>query len=87
MCNSKVDDEYILATHFCTRNVVNSEVVARTFRPLWRATKGFMAKDKGDNRMLFYFRDLTDLERVLANEPWSYDKHVMPQILINMCIC
>jgi hypothetical protein len=77
MCNSEVDDEYILAKHFCTRKVVSAEAVARKFRPLWRATKGFMAKDKGDNIMLFYFRDLANLERVLTNEPWSYDNHLV----------
>jgi hypothetical protein len=49
--------------------------VARTFRPLWRTEKGFRLKDMGDNVVTIYFADEADLERVIANGPWSYDKY------------
>jgi hypothetical protein len=68
---------FFLAAKFITRRVVNVEAVARTFKPLWRADKGFSVKAMGDNTLLFNFNAESDLERVLANEPWTYDKYVI----------
>ena len=68
---------YFLAAKFITRRVVNAEAVARTFKPLWRAAKGFSVKDMGENTLLFNFNAESDLERVLANEPWTYDKYII----------
>jgi hypothetical protein len=66
-----------LAAKFVTHRVVNVEAVARTFKPLWRAEKGFSVKDMGENTLLFTFAEETDLERVLSTEPWTYDKYVI----------
>ncbi len=68
------EQESILAARFLTRRPINLEAVARTFRPLWRTEKGFRLKDMGDNVVTIYFSDEADLERVIANGPWSYDK-------------
>lgn len=53
------------------------EAITRTFKPLWRADKGFLACNMGDNVILFEFKEKTDLEWVLLLEPWSYDKHLV----------
>ena len=66
------EPSYFLAAKFITRRVVNAEAGARTFKPLWRAAKGFSVKDMGENTLLFNFNAESDLERVLANEPWTY---------------
>lgn len=68
---------YLLAAKFVTHRVFNVEAVARTFKPLWRAEKGFSVKDMGENTLLFTFAEETDLERVLSTEPWTYDKYVI----------
>ena len=56
---------------------MNVEAVARTFKPLWKADKGISMKDMGENTFLFNFNAESDLERVLSNEPWTYDKYVI----------
>jgi hypothetical protein len=68
---------HVLAAKFVTRRTVNAESVARTFKPLWKTAHGFTVKDMGENRMVFSFEDVVDLERVLLNEPWTYDKHLV----------
>lgn len=66
-----------LAAKFFTRRVINVEAVTRTFKPLWRAERGFSARDLGENLMMFEFEEQADLERILLHEPWSYDKSLV----------
>ena len=68
---------FVLAAKFFTRRTVNVEAIARTFKPLWKTARGFTVKDMGENRMVFTFEDEVDLERVLLNEPWTYDKYLV----------
>ena len=51
------------------------EAIGHTFKPLWRAKKDFKVREAGDHVLLFVFELETDAERVLANEPWTFDKH------------
>ena len=67
----------LLAAKFSTRPVLNIEAVMRTLKPLWRAARGFKGRDMGKNGVLFIFNDALDMERVLANEPWSFDKSLI----------
>ncbi|KAF3964505.1 hypothetical protein CMV_011216 [Castanea mollissima] len=69
-------NEHVLAARFMTRRALNVEAVGRTFKPLWRARKDFEIREAGD-QVLFIFELETDAERVLAMEPWSFDKHVV----------
>jgi hypothetical protein len=71
------DDHYYLAARFMTSRGLNLESVVRTFTPLWRAEKGFTARDLGNNMVVFIFESEADLERVIQLEPWSYDKHLV----------
>ena len=73
----KEDDQFYLAARFMTGRFLNIESVVRTFRPLWRTIRGFTAHDMGHNVLVFAFEDVTDLERVLQGEPWSYDKYLV----------
>uniref|UniRef100_A0A2N9HU09 Reverse transcriptase domain-containing protein n=1 Tax=Fagus sylvatica TaxID=28930 RepID=A0A2N9HU09_FAGSY len=70
-------EQFYLAARFMTSRVLNIESVVRTFKPLWRAAHGFTARDMGNNMLVFAFEDVSDLERVLQSEPWSYDKHLV----------
>jgi hypothetical protein len=53
------------------------ESVLRALKPLWRPVRELKARDMGDNKAMFMFRDEVDLERVLANGPWSFDRHLV----------
>ena len=70
-------EQFYLAARFMTSRVLNIESVVRTFKPLWRAAHGFTARDMGNNMLVFAFENVSDLERVLQSEPWSYDKHLV----------
>ena len=66
-----------MAAKFLTRRALNVEAIGRTFKPLWRAKKEFKVREVGNHILLFVFETESDAERVLANEPWTFDKHVV----------
>ena len=70
-------DKPTLVAKFYTRQVINVEAIARTFKPLWQTRKSFSMQDVGDNLVLIEFEDTADMERVLLGEPWSYDKYLI----------
>ena len=57
--------------------MLNIEAKARTFKLLWHTKKGFEARDMGDHCVLFVFSEQSDVDRVLAGEPWSFDKNLV----------
>lgn len=67
----------LLAAKFLTKRVLNLEAVLRTLKSLWRATSGLKGRDMGDNRVLFMFNDTLDMDRVIVNGPWSFDKFLI----------
>ena len=69
--------EYIIAAKFLTKRALNMDAIAATFQPLWRSKNGFRLKNLGNHIILFIFDSKTDVENILANEPWSYDKNLM----------
>ena len=69
--------EFVLAAKFLTKRALNVEAIGRTFKPLWRAKKEFKVREAGDHILLFVFELESDAEQVLANEPWTFDKHVV----------
>ena len=69
--------EFSIVAKFFTPRALNVEAVARTFNPIWRSKNGFQIQNLGEHRLLFLFDNKSDVERVLRNEPWSFDKHVI----------
>uniref|UniRef100_A0A7N2N1Z3 DUF4283 domain-containing protein n=1 Tax=Quercus lobata TaxID=97700 RepID=A0A7N2N1Z3_QUELO len=58
-----------LAGKFLTKQVLNVDAVARTFKPLWKPIGELKIRDVGDNILFFEFEDSLDLQRVLELEP------------------
>lgn len=73
---NKKAQTYTLAAKFFTRRSVNIEVVAKTFRPLWRTRRKFEVSNAGDN-ILFAFESDEDIEKVIMGEPWAFDRHLV----------
>ena len=67
-------EEFILTAKFFTKRVLNTKSVARTFNQLWRSRNDLVL---GDNIVLFIFDNKIRVDRVIANEPWSFDKHLV----------
>uniref|UniRef100_A0A7N2M1C5 DUF4283 domain-containing protein n=1 Tax=Quercus lobata TaxID=97700 RepID=A0A7N2M1C5_QUELO len=57
--------------------MVNIEAVARTFRPIWRTKRNFEFSMAGDNILLIAFELEVDVEKVLQDEPWVFDRHLV----------
>uniref|UniRef100_A0A7N2MQN8 DUF4283 domain-containing protein n=1 Tax=Quercus lobata TaxID=97700 RepID=A0A7N2MQN8_QUELO len=51
--------------------------MVRTFKQLWRSTNGFRICNQKEHRVLFVFDNLGDVDRILKNQPWSFDKHLV----------
>ena len=50
-----------LAGRFFTKQTLNVESIARTFKPLWKPIGKLKLRDLGDNILLFEFSDALDL--------------------------
>lgn len=69
--------EFILAAKDFTTRFLNMDVVAWTLKQIWRSTNGFRIRHQGDLRILFVFDNLSNVDKILHNQPWSFDKHLV----------
>ena len=69
--------EFIIAGKFYTRRALNTKAIASTFMPLWRSKNGFKVKNMGNHIVLFTFNNKLEVDTILSNEPWSFDKHLI----------
>lgn len=69
--------EFILAAKFLTPQFLNMEAMARTFKQLWCSTNDFKIQNQSEHRILFVFDNLSDVDKILLNQPWSFDKHLV----------
>ena len=69
--------EYIIAAKFLTKRALNMDTIVATFQRLWRSKNGFKLKNLGNHIVLFIFDNKVDVDNILVNEPWSYDKNLM----------
>ena len=67
----------ILTAKFLTKRALNPKAVAATFMPIWRSKRGFKIKTLGNHFMLFTFDSETEVDTILANATWSFNKHLM----------
>ena len=38
---------------------------------------GYKIRNLGDHMVLFVFNNSSDVERIIENQPWSFDKHLV----------
>ena len=53
------------------------DAIGQTFRAVWKTHRSFDIRQVGDHLFLFVVELENDVERVLTNEPWSFDKHLV----------
>ena len=70
-------EEFVLATKFFAKRALNTDAIARNFSQLWRSWNGFKIKDLGNHIVLFIFDNKLDTDRILASQPWSFDKSLV----------
>ena len=69
--------EYIIAARILTTRAFNIDAIASTFKPLWGSKNGFKVKNQGNHTVFFTFDNKVDVDTILANQPWTFDKHLM----------
>ena len=70
-------NEFMIVAKFLTPRVLNMDAVGRTFKRVWRCSDGFMIRNMNEHQMLFGFDDERDVNQILMNQPWSFDKHLV----------
>ena len=75
--SDQATSEFSMLARFLTRRPINLDSIANTFNPLWRSKSGFRMKFIGDHLILFSFDSKEEVDRILAAEPWSFDKSIM----------
>ncbi|XP_050277735.1 uncharacterized protein At4g02000-like [Quercus robur] len=69
------DNTRILIAKLFTKRQVNIEALSRTLRSMWRSIQEFEIRDLGSNTVLLLFSDEADTLKILAQQPWSFDKY------------
>lgn len=69
--------KFTIVAKFRTPRALNMDVVGRTFEQVWRCSDGFKIRNMSDHKALFVFDDERDVTQILANQPWSFDKHLV----------
>ena len=72
-----LEDGPVLIGKFCTKRRINLESVARVLKTVWKAENGFEVNDLGDNKVMFLFHTMEDMDKVLLLSPWSFDKYLV----------
>ncbi|CAL5336572.1 unnamed protein product [Camellia sinensis] len=60
-----------------TRRPFNVDAMKGCLLSVWKPTKGMQMRVIGDNLFVFSFGHVVDKRRVLLNEPWTFDKHLL----------
>ena len=69
--------KYIIVVRFLATRALNIDAIALTLKPLWRSKNGFKVKNQGNHTVFFTFDNKVDVDTILANQPWTFDKHLM----------
>lgn len=62
---------------FFTTRALNMDTIGRTFKQLWRCSKGFRIQNLNDHKVLLVFDDEQDVNQILISQPRSFNKHLV----------
>ena len=77
---SKNEAKYSLLFRLLTLRPFNGEAFKGTVRNLWASPGGVTVRDIEDNLFLAVFNRRDDLERVIVQSPWTFDKKLIQTI-------
>ncbi|KAL0006196.1 hypothetical protein SO802_013757 [Lithocarpus litseifolius] len=66
---------FVVVAKFLTSRFLVIEAVVRAYKQLWRSQNGFKIRNLGNHIVLFEFDNVQDVERILQNQPCTFDKH------------
>ena len=72
-----IDDSFALVAKFLTKQKINLEAIARTFRSVWKSDGDFEFRDLGNNKALIVFTDEVDMNKVLLQSLWTFGKYLL----------
>ena len=77
MKRDRASHEHTIVAKFLTKRALNTDAVIRTFSRLWCSWNGFNVRCAEDHILLFVFDNPEEVEKILASEPWSFDRHLV----------
>uniref|UniRef100_A0A7N2MUF8 DUF4283 domain-containing protein n=1 Tax=Quercus lobata TaxID=97700 RepID=A0A7N2MUF8_QUELO len=72
-----IEVEFIVEAKFLTKRALNTDAIATTFTGLWGSKNGFKVENLGNHIVLITFDNKLEVDNIISNEPWSFDKHLM----------
>ena len=73
----ELDNSKVLVVKFFTKRRPNMEAITRTLRSMWRSGGAFEIRELGSNTALLLFEDEADVQRILLQGPWTFDKYLI----------
>ncbi|KAF3952002.1 hypothetical protein CMV_022403 [Castanea mollissima] len=71
------DNNRILVAKLFTKRRVNVEALSQTLKTMWRFVKDFEVRDLTSNKVLLLFADDADMQKILSQGPWTFDKYLI----------
>lgn len=75
--SADVDNAKILVAKFFTKHKPNIEAITHTLRSMWKACGTFEIRELGDNTVLLLFAYDAEVQQILTQGPWSFDKYLI----------
>ena len=77
---SKTEAKFSLLFRLLTFRPFNGEAFKATVRNLWASMGGITVRDIEDNLFLAVFNRRDDMERIIVQSPWTFDKKLIQMI-------
>ena len=67
----------VLVAKFFTKRRPNMDAITQTLRSMWRSGGNFEIRELRANTVLLLFDDETNVNRILLQGPWTFDKYLI----------